>query len=108
MASGYLLFASDSLIAELSPLLESHGILCNRTDEKTVTRGRRTLDLVTFECVLDSASVELGVEKRRGRDGADIVLIPRRRVVFLEHKPSECLAKRINAILCENGADDTV
>ncbi len=99
MAAGNLLGVSDSLVAELSPILESHGIFCRKTDEKTVTHGRKSVDLVSFECLVDSASVELGVEKRRGRDGVDIVLIPRRRFFFLKHDPSERLAERMFAIL---------
>ena len=106
MAFGYLLAAPVSLLVQISLLLQSHGISCTQTDETTVTHGRRTVDLITYECVDGSATVALGVEKRRGRDGADFVLIPNRRIFFLLQNAAEQLADRINSILLDNGADN--
>ena len=107
MAVGYLLAALESLLAHLPQVLQSHGISCTQTKESTVGDGWRTTDVVLYECVDGSATVELCVGKRRERDYGDIVLMPSRRIFFLKHNASDELAERINAALLDNGADDS-
>ena len=106
MANGRLLAAPDRVVADIEAPLASEGISYELEYEKECDHGRYTIDLTAFVCSTELTQVSGGVEKRRGRNGADIVLIPETRSFFRRDQDSERLADKIVTILCSHGATD--
>jgi hypothetical protein len=104
MANGHLLAAPDRIVTDLVSILEPHGISCELEYEKECTHDPYVIDLTALRCASGNTHVDVGIEKRRGRNGADIVLIPERRSMFRRDLDSEALAEQIVKILCDHGA----
>ena len=73
---------------------------------KECDHRRYIVDLTSLICRDGKTQVGVGIEKRRGRRGVDILLEPEVRSFFRRDHDSEALAERIVKILCENGASD--
>jgi hypothetical protein len=106
MANGQLLAAPEWGVSELDCILKPHQISCELQYQKECDHGRRIVDLTVLVCATDRTQVEVAIEKRRGRNGADVLVIPERRSIFRRDLESESLAERIVKILCEHGASD--
>ena len=92
-------------MTDLVSILEPHGISCELVEyEKECTHDRYVIDLTALRCASRNTHVDVGIEKRRGRNGADIVLIPEVRSMFRRDLDSEALAEQIVKILCDHGA----
>ena len=107
MGNIYLLATPDSLVDCIESVLASHEIQFVRNHDAAEKIGRHTVDLVEFTCRADRGTVELGIEKRRGRNGAYIILAPSLRLFFWRNHYSIALAERMAKFLCEQGADDS-
>ena len=75
-----------------------HGKVCNY--------ARHVIDLTSLVCRNEKTQVGMGIEKRRGHKGVDIVLAPDCRSFFRRNLDSEKLAENIAEILCQNGASE--
>ena len=106
MANGHLLAAPDRIVTDFESILKPHGISCELEYEKEYIHDRYVIDLTALKCEIGNTHVDVGIEKRRGRNVADIVLIPERRSMFRRDLDSEALAEQIVKILCEHGATD--
>lgn len=106
MANSQLLAAPDRVVAELDFILKPHQISCELQYQKECDHGRRIVDLTVLVCENERTKVEVAIEKRRGRNGADVLVIPERRSIFRRDLASEALAEQIARILCEHGASD--
>ena len=106
MANGHLLAAPDRLVTEIDCILKPHQISCELQYQKECDHGRRIVDLTVLVCASERTKVEVAIEKRRGRNGADVLVIPERRSIFRRDLESEALTERIATILCEHGASD--
>lgn len=106
MANGYLLAAPDRIVSNLESILEQHGISCEREYVKECDHQRYVIELTSLICRNGKTQVGVGIEKRRGHRGVDIVLIPEACTFFRRDLDSESLAEQIAKILCENGASD--
>lgn len=106
MANGHLLAAPDRIATNLESILEQHGISCEREYVKECDHQRYIIDLTSLICRNGDTQIGMGIEKRRGHRGVDIVLIPETRSFFRRDVDSEALAEKIVRILCENGATD--
>lgn len=106
MVAGHLLAAPDRIVTNLDSLLEEHGITCEVEYTKECDHSRYVIDLTSLICRHGKTQVGMGIEKRRGRNGVDIVLAPECRSFFLRNHESEKLAERIAGILCQHGASE--
>lgn len=106
MANGHLLAAPDRVVAEIESTLRQNGISCDLEYEKECDHERYVIDLTSFVCSNETTKLGVGIEKRRGRRGANIILVPERHSVFRRDRDSEQLAEAIVKILCEHGATD--
>ena len=106
MANGHLLAAPDRIVTNLKPILEEHGISCDVEYTKECDHARHVIDLTSLICKNERAQIGMGIEKRRGRNGVDIVLAPECRSFFRRNLDSEKLAEKIAEILCQNGASE--
>ncbi len=106
MANGFLLAAPDRVANNLQSILQQHDIASEVVYVWEHTRGRYTFELTELICSNAVTQVSLGIEKRKGRAGVDIVLQPEIGRFFSREDASEALAHRILEILCENGATD--
>ena len=106
MANGHLLAAPDRIVTNLEPILKSHGISCEHEYVKECDHQTYIIDLTSLICRNGKTQIGMGIEKRRGNRGVDIVLIPESRTFFRRDLESEALAEKIVEILCENGATD--
>lgn len=106
MENAHLLAAPDRIVSNLEPILKEHGITCEVEYVKECDHGRNIVDLTSLICRVGKTQVEVAIEKRRGRRGVDILLMPEVRTFFRRDHDSEALAERIVKILCERGASD--
>ncbi|MFN7732751.1 MAG: hypothetical protein ACK5OB_12665 [Pirellula sp.] len=106
MAAGHLLAAPDRIVTNLSPILEEHEITCEVEYVKECDHDRYVIDLTSLICRSGKAQIGMGIEKRRGRKGAYIVLAPECRSFFRRDLESEKLAETIAEILCQHGASE--
>jgi len=106
MANGHLLAVPDRIVTNFESILKQHGIACELCYEKECDHDRYVIDLTALVCTNENTRIDVGIEKRRGRNGADIVLLPERRSFFRRDLDSEALAERVVEILCRNGASD--
>ena len=106
MANGHLLAAPDRIVMNLEPILVGHGISFEVEYMKESEHGRHVIDLTSAICRNGNTQVGMGIEKRRGRNGVDIVLAPECRSFFRRNLDSEKLAEKIAAILCQHGASE--
>jgi len=106
MVAGHLLAAPDRIVTNLESILEEHGITCEVEYTKECDHSRHVIDLTSLICRHGETQVGVGIEKRRGRNGVDIVLAPECRSFFRRNLDSEKLAERIAEILCQHGADE--
>ena len=104
MANGHLLAASDRLVNEIGEILDAHNISCELQYVEQCDHDRYVVDLTVLLCSTVKTQIDVAIEKRRGRAGADILLVPGRRSTFRRDLDSEQLAERIAEVLCENGA----
>lgn len=104
MVAGHLLAAPDRIPIELESLLGAQGITCEVEYTKECVHSRYIIDLTSLICRHEKTQVGLGVEKRRGRNGVDIIVSPECRSFFRRNLDSEKLAVRIVEILCQHGA----
>jgi len=106
MVAGHLLAAPDRIVTDLESILEEHGITCEVEYTKECNHSRHVIDLTSLICRHGETQVGVGIVKRRGRNGVDIVLAPECRSFFRRNLDSEKLAERIAEILCQHGADE--
>ena len=106
MENNHLLAAPDSVVTKLDCILKPYGISCELQYEKEFDHDRYVVDLTSLVCSTEATHVDVGIEKRRGRKGADIILVPERHSIFRRNLDSEALAERIATILCEHGASE--
>jgi len=106
MAAGHLLAAPDRIVTNLEPILEENGITCEVEYMKECVHSRHVIDLTSLICRNGKTKVAMGIEKRRGRKGVDIVLAPECHSFFRRDLDSEKLAKMIVAMLCQHGASE--
>ena len=106
MTAGHLLAAPDRIVTNLKPILEEHGISCEVEYMKECNYARHVIDLTSLVCRNEKTQVGMGIEKRRGHKGVDIVLAPDCRSFFRRNLDSEKLAEKIAEILCQNGASE--
>ena len=106
MAVGHLLAAPDRIVTNLEPILEEHGISCEVEYMKECDHVRHIIDLTSLICRNGKTQIGMGIEKRRGRNGVNIVLAPECRSFFRRNLDSEKLAEKIAEILCLHGASE--
>lgn len=106
MVAGHLLAAPDRIVTSLESILEEHGIMCEVEYTKECDHSRHVIDLTSLICRHGKTRVGVGIEKRRGRNGVDIILAPECRSLFRRNLDSEKLAERIAEILCQHGASE--
>ncbi len=104
MTAGHLLAAPDRIVTNLAPILKEHGISCEVEYMKECDHARHVIDLTSLICSDEKTQIGVGIEKRRGRNGVDIVLAPECRSFFRRNLDSEKLAEKIAEILCQHGA----
>ncbi len=104
MTVGHLLAAPDRIVPNLGAILEEHGILYEIEYNKECDHTTRVIDLTCAICRVGKTQVGMGIEKRRGGKGVDIVLAPGCRSFFRRDLDSEKLAERIAEVLCQHGA----
>lgn len=104
MTAGHLLAAPDRIVPNLGAILEEHGILYEIEYIKECDRTTRVIDLTCAICRSGKTQVGVGIEKRRGGKGVDIVLAPQCRSFFRRDRDSENLAEKIAVVLCQHGA----
>lgn len=107
MANGFLLAAPDRVANNLQSILQQHDISSEVVYAKDHTSRRHAFELTELICSNAATRVRLGIEKRKGRSGVDIVLQPETGRFFRKDVASELLARRIVEILCEYGATET-
>jgi hypothetical protein len=100
----YMVAAADRLVAELDSLLTDARITFQREPDTTSTHDKHTFVITRYTCTQDRGEVDVGIEKRQGRNGVYIVLQPSRRTWLWKNPDSERLCDRIKNLLCENGA----
>lgn len=106
MTAGHLLAAPDRIVTDLKPIFEEHGITCEVEYIKECNHDRYVIDLTSLICRNAKRQIGMGIEKRRGRKGVDIVLAPECRSFFRRNHESEKLAEKIAEILCQHGASE--
>ena len=106
MVVPHLLAAPDRIVSDLVPILKEHGITCEVEHTKKCDHSGHELELTSLFCVNGETQVYMGIEKRSGRNGVDIVLAPACRSFFHRHDDSEKLVERIAEILCRHGATE--
>ena len=106
MTAGYLLAAPDRIVPNLGPILEEQGISYEIEYMKECDHEMHVIDLTSVICRSGKTRVGMGIEKRRGGKGVDIVLAPECRSFFRRDFDSEKLAEKIAAILCRHGASN--
>jgi hypothetical protein len=104
MTAGHLLAAPDRIVTNLSTILEEHEITCEVEYVKECDHDRYAIDLTALICKGGRTQIGMGIEKRRGQKGVDIVLAPECRSFFRRDLESEKLAEKIAEILCQHGA----
>ncbi len=100
----YMVAAADRLVAELESLLTDARIPFQREPDTTSTHEEHTFVISSYTCTQDCGEVDVGIEKRQGRNGVYIVLQPSRRTWFRKNPDSEKLCDRLKNLLCDNGA----
>ena len=106
MAHGHLLAAPDRIVTNLESILEVHEIACEVESIKESAHARCVTDVTSLRCRNGKTQIGMGIIKRRGRNGVDIVLAPECRSFFRRNLDSEKLAKKIAEILCKSGASE--
>ena len=76
------------------------------SSDKSSANAQASIDLTSLVCRNEKTQVGMGIEKRRGHKGVDIVLAPDCRSFFRRNLDSEKLAEKIAEILCQNGASE--
>ena len=104
MTAGHLLAAPDRVVTNLEHILEEHGISCEVEYMKECNYAMRVIDLTSLICRNGKTQIGMGIEKRRGGKGVDIVLAPQCRSFFRRDLDSEKLAEKIAEVLCQQGA----
>ncbi len=74
MTAGHLLAAPDRIVTNLAPILEEHGISCEVEYMKECDHLRHVIDLTSLIYGNGKTQIGMDIEKRRGRNGVDIVL----------------------------------